>query len=273
MLEQRHHLLVIARQANPGLQAEHPRATGTNLRSRALGVRDAAARDQPVDVTGADRLLGSEAVAMDELAGDQIRDRRQPDVRVRLDVVRGRARARPTHDRGTRTGRRCAATGSGVAGPQATDMRIRPSMTSSMCSLLLVSGRRSLIDLYDRTNLMSIWQNPSDDVLRTVLIARTRSRWSDLSTPICIARDRKAAVAWLRRDPVNPAGDRNARAHRVLSLAEIDRQSTSSMRRRAPGHARHRRRSGQDRCETLWLQLGVSSDLAGGSTRPPASPS
>jgi hypothetical protein len=52
----------------------------------ALGVRDAATRDHPVHFVGLDRLLNADAVAMHDLAREQVRDGREPDVRMRAHV-------------------------------------------------------------------------------------------------------------------------------------------------------------------------------------------
>jgi len=55
-------------------------------RSGAFGVNDAAPRGHPVDVARNDRLMRTEAVAVHDLAREQVRDGRQVDVRVRADV-------------------------------------------------------------------------------------------------------------------------------------------------------------------------------------------
>src|SRR6185437_16761076 len=47
-----------------------------------LRVAHAAAGHHPVDLTGPDGLLGSDTVAMHDLAGKQVRHRRKPDVRM-----------------------------------------------------------------------------------------------------------------------------------------------------------------------------------------------
>ena len=51
-----------------------------------LGVGDAVARRHHVELTGPDRLLGAEAVAVHDLAVEQPRDRLQPDVRMGADL-------------------------------------------------------------------------------------------------------------------------------------------------------------------------------------------
>ena len=77
--------LVFVGQRDPGLDAVHRAALGARL-LEALGVRDAAAGDHPVDLVGLDGLLHADAVAMHDLAGEQIGDRGEPDVRVRAHV-------------------------------------------------------------------------------------------------------------------------------------------------------------------------------------------
>src|SRR4029078_4476672 len=52
----------------------------------ALRMRDAAPGGHPVHLAGADRLLGHQAVAMHDLALEQIRERGQADVRMRAHV-------------------------------------------------------------------------------------------------------------------------------------------------------------------------------------------
>src|SRR4051812_45590046 len=48
----------------------------------ALGMNDAASRRHPVDLAGADRLRGAEAVAMHDFTVKQEGQRREPDMRV-----------------------------------------------------------------------------------------------------------------------------------------------------------------------------------------------
>ena len=55
----------------------------------ALGMRDAAAGGHPVDLAGPDRLLGTHAVPMHDLAVEQIRDGGEADVGVRAHVDTG----------------------------------------------------------------------------------------------------------------------------------------------------------------------------------------
>src|SRR5690606_32057995 len=55
-----------------------------------LRMRDAASRGHPIHFAGTDRLLRSHAVPMHDLAFEQVRDRCEPDVRMRphVDVAR-----------------------------------------------------------------------------------------------------------------------------------------------------------------------------------------
>ena len=67
----------------------------------ALRMRDAFSGDHPVHVAGHDLLLGADAVAMHDLAFEQIRDGRETDVRMRRDVhlLRGRSHVIEEHER------------------------------------------------------------------------------------------------------------------------------------------------------------------------------
>jgi hypothetical protein len=71
--------------ATPGLNAVDA-ATFHAQSLEALGVGDATASGHPVDFAGMDRLQRTDAVAMHDLAVIQIRDGRQPDVRMRAHV-------------------------------------------------------------------------------------------------------------------------------------------------------------------------------------------
>ena len=82
MRERRLGLFVFYRQRHPRLDAVHRAAFGARP-LEALGMRDAAARGHPVHLAGADRLLGADAVAMHDLAFEQVGDGRQADVRMR----------------------------------------------------------------------------------------------------------------------------------------------------------------------------------------------
>jgi hypothetical protein len=82
----RRRLLVGARQTHPQLDAVDRRTGGAQRGTGAFRVDDAAPRGHPVDVAGDDRLVRAQAVAVDDLAREQIRHGRQVDVRVRADV-------------------------------------------------------------------------------------------------------------------------------------------------------------------------------------------
>src|SRR5207302_3667312 len=57
------------------------------LRRRAFRVRNAAARGHPVDRARLDRLDRADAVAMHELSLEKVGHRREPDMRVRTDII------------------------------------------------------------------------------------------------------------------------------------------------------------------------------------------
>jgi hypothetical protein len=69
----------------------HDAAASTSRLAGSLGVNDAAPRDHPVHVPGGDGLLRSEAVAVNDLAVEQVRHGGEADVRVRphVDAVTG----------------------------------------------------------------------------------------------------------------------------------------------------------------------------------------
>src|SRR3546814_7360688 len=77
--------LTFVRQRYPGLDAVHRTAFGPQL-LEALGMGDTPARGHPVDLARPDRLLGADAVAMHDLAIEQVGDRRQADMRMRTDI-------------------------------------------------------------------------------------------------------------------------------------------------------------------------------------------
>ena len=73
----------------------------------ALGMGDAAPGDHPVHFAGADRLLGADAVAMHDLAVEEIGDGRRGRLRMRPDVHAARyARRRFASDRNDRRRRK-----------------------------------------------------------------------------------------------------------------------------------------------------------------------
>ena len=93
----RRHLLLGGRQRHPHLQAVQVVALGAALRAGALGMHDAAARGHPVDLAGPDRRRGAEAVAVHDLAVEQIGDGGKPDMRMRphVEAVAGAKFRRP----------------------------------------------------------------------------------------------------------------------------------------------------------------------------------
>ena len=90
-------LLGVARQRHPGLNAGQLAAARPHLRAGSLGMGDPPSGGHPVHVARSDRLQRAEAVAMDDLPGEQVGHGGEPDVRVRTDVQSpaGRERRRP----------------------------------------------------------------------------------------------------------------------------------------------------------------------------------
>src|ERR1700730_9506462 len=86
MRERRVDLFAVSRQANPGLDAEEPRAVLAELGRPALGMDDPPPRGHPVDLAGPDWLERPQTVAMEDLAFEEIRHSRETDMRVRPDV-------------------------------------------------------------------------------------------------------------------------------------------------------------------------------------------
>jgi hypothetical protein len=78
-------LLAFLRQRDPGLDSVH-RAAFLAQPLETFGMGDAAAGSHPVHLAGAHRLLRADAVAVHDLAIEQIGDRGQADVRVRAHV-------------------------------------------------------------------------------------------------------------------------------------------------------------------------------------------
>ncbi len=79
-------LLVLGRQRHPELHQLQPAAgVGVGV-GEALAVRDAASGRHPVHLAGADDLQRAQAVAVRDLAAEQIAHRGQADVRVRTHV-------------------------------------------------------------------------------------------------------------------------------------------------------------------------------------------
>ncbi len=77
---------MILGQRHPGLDAMQSGAGFARGLGRALGMDDAVAGRHPVDVTRPDHLLAAEAVAVHDLALEQIGDRGQPDMRMRTHI-------------------------------------------------------------------------------------------------------------------------------------------------------------------------------------------
>ena len=88
--------LLLARQRDPHLDAVH-RPAFTACALEALGVRDAAARRHPVHFARTDRLLRAHAVAMHDLASEEVGERGKADVRMRTHVDAARDRRRKIH--------------------------------------------------------------------------------------------------------------------------------------------------------------------------------
>src|SRR5690606_33694837 len=85
MRERRLGLFMLDGQRDPGLQPVQRAALAAGS-LEALRMRDPAAGRHPIHLAGLDRLLGAYAVAMHDLAREEVRDRRQTDVRMRTDI-------------------------------------------------------------------------------------------------------------------------------------------------------------------------------------------
>ena len=112
-----------------------------------LRVDDAAARGHPVDRAGLDRLHGAEAVAVHDLALEQIGNRREPDVRMRPDrrcLRRAPTVPDPMWSKNT-TGpmRRRAGDGRMRATVKPPRSRARPSIIVSIMTVSSSGGRAS----------------------------------------------------------------------------------------------------------------------------------
>ena len=95
--ERRLGLLLLGWQRHPGLDAEQALTRAAALGARALGMDDAAPGAHPVHRAGLDRLLGPQAVAVQDLALEQVGQRREVDVRVgaHVDALVGQELRRP----------------------------------------------------------------------------------------------------------------------------------------------------------------------------------
>src|SRR4051794_36933636 len=89
MLEARRPLLVLRRERGPNLDAVHACTRSAALGRAALRMHHAAPRDHPIDVAWTNNLLRTQAVTVHELALEQVRERGEPDVRMRPHVDAG----------------------------------------------------------------------------------------------------------------------------------------------------------------------------------------
>jgi hypothetical protein len=71
---------------DPRLKAVHPAAAAPLLGRGALGVHDPAPRGHPVHVAGPDRLIRPEAIFVHDLSLEEVRDRREVDVRMGTNI-------------------------------------------------------------------------------------------------------------------------------------------------------------------------------------------
>ena len=86
VFEPRRTVLDLVREGDPDLHAEHVQADRAVVGEGAFGVGDAFAGRHPVHGTGLDRLDGARRVAVFDPSGQQVRERRETDVWVRIDV-------------------------------------------------------------------------------------------------------------------------------------------------------------------------------------------
>src|SRR5271166_3733926 len=86
MLEARLSVLLSLRQGDPGLDAEQAVRRLAGGGARPLGVGDPAPRHHPVDGTGEDDLVRAQAVAVLDLAAEEVGDGREADMGMRADV-------------------------------------------------------------------------------------------------------------------------------------------------------------------------------------------
>ena len=82
VLEAWSRLFLVRGQRHPALEAEHRPAAGTCCIAAPLRVHDAASSRHDVDFTGADRLHIALAVAVQDLAIDEVGQGCKPDMRV-----------------------------------------------------------------------------------------------------------------------------------------------------------------------------------------------
>src|SRR4051794_10756035 len=79
-------LLMCRRESYPGLDTEQSRALFLQLRAGSFGMHNPPPRRHPVDCPRSDRLHRAETVTVDNLALEQIGDRREIDMRMRSNV-------------------------------------------------------------------------------------------------------------------------------------------------------------------------------------------
>ena len=84
--DQRRHFLMILRQRDPALNAEHSAAARSHIRRRAFGVRDAATRRHEIHGPGRDVHVIAFAVAVRDAAIEKVGDGGKPDMRVGTNV-------------------------------------------------------------------------------------------------------------------------------------------------------------------------------------------
>ncbi len=89
MEERRLDLFLVGRQRHPALQAMQLVTMNAPFRRAPLRVHDASARSHPVHLARTDRDEGTETVPVRNLAVKQIRDGREPDMRMRPHVDAG----------------------------------------------------------------------------------------------------------------------------------------------------------------------------------------
>jgi hypothetical protein len=86
MMKARFGFFGFLRQRDPDLDSVQAMAGRAFQSWRALRVRDSASGCHPVDVARTDRLHEAERIAMLDRALEQVRYRRQPDMRMRADI-------------------------------------------------------------------------------------------------------------------------------------------------------------------------------------------
>ena len=118
-------LLMRQREPDPKLETVRARTSAPQFGTRAFGMDDAASRGHPIDIARPNGVVRSEAVAMDDLAIEEIRHRREADMRVRPDIE--------TMSR------------SEICGPHMIEEDERPDMTARLCGKHAAHGRAAEI--------------------------------------------------------------------------------------------------------------------------------